>query len=133
MIQSIRILFVLYCILTYFLFSGILYITTPLLLFWSDYIVALDHPFVYSLILTIHFLFLQPISRDYSRFWFDYIISSVNNTGKRCVLMIYRHKGKCNSLIFILLLFLLHQKYIQDKTRWLFIIVLQFVKSFVWC
>ena len=50
MIQSIRILFVLYCILTYFLFSGILYITTPLLLFWSDYIVALDHPFVYYLI-----------------------------------------------------------------------------------
>ena len=36
-------------------------------------------------------------------------------------------------MILILLLFCLsHQKYIRDKTRWLFIIVLHFVKKFVW-
>ena len=53
--------------------------------------------------------------------------------GKRCVFVIYRHKGKCNSLILILLLFcFLHQKHIQDITRRLFIIVPQFVKITVW-
>ena len=53
--------------------------------------------------------------------------------GGNCVFVIYQHKGKWNSFIFILLLFCLsHQKHIQDKTRWLFIIILHFVKSFVW-
>ena len=78
-------------------------------------------------------LFLRPINRDYSRFSFDYITYSANNTGEGCIFVIYQHKGKCNSLIFILLLFCLsHRKHIQDKKRWFFIIVLHFVKSFVW-
>ena len=53
--------------------------------------------------------------------------------GQNCVFVIYIHKGKCNSLIFILLLFcLLHRKNIQDKTRWLFfLIVLHLVKSVI--
>ena len=93
----------------------------------------MDPPDVYSFILTIHLSFLQPINRDYSRLSFDYIAYSANNTAKHCVFVIYRHKGKCNSLIFILLLFFLsHQKRIQEKTWWMFIIVLHLVKSFVW-
>ena len=64
---------------------------------------------------------------------FDYIAYSANVMGQHCVFVIHRHKGKCNSLILILLIFCLsHQKNIQDKTRWLFIIVLHLVKSFVW-
>ena len=52
---------------------------------------------------------------------------------ERCVFVIYRHKGKCNSLRFILLLsFLSYRKHIQEKARWLFIIVLHFVKKIVW-
>ena len=47
--------------------------------------------------------------------------------------MIYQHKGKYNSLIFLLLSFSLSRReYIQDITRWLFIIFLHFVKRFVW-
>ena len=93
----------------------------------------MDPPVVYYLILTIHLSFLRPTNCDYSRLSFDYIAYSANNTGKCCVFVIYRHKGKCNSLIFILLIFFLsHWKHIQDKIRWLFIIVLHFVKSFVW-
>ena len=93
----------------------------------------MDPRVVYSLIFTIHFSFLRPISRNYSRFSFDYIAYFANNTGKCCVFVIYRHRGKCNSLIFILLIFfLLGWKHIQDITMWLFIIGLHLVKSFVW-
>ena len=49
---------------------------------------------------------------------FNYIAYFTNNTGKCCVFVIYRHKGKCNSWIFIQLLFCLsHQKTIQDKIK----------------
>ena len=47
--------------------------------------------------------------------------------------MIYIHKGKFNTLIFMLLWFgLSHWYNIQDNTCWLSLIVLNFVKSFVW-
>ena len=82
------------------------------------------------MIFTILFSFLRPINRNYSRLSFDYITYSTNNTGECCTLVIYRHKGKCNILIFILLLFCLsHWKHIQYITRWLFIIFLHFVKK----
>ena len=58
-------------------------------------------------IFTIHFLLLQLINCDYSRFLFDYIAYSTNNTVRHCVFVIYRHKGKCDTLIIILLLFCL--------------------------
>ena len=93
----------------------------------------MDPPVVYYLIFTIFFSFLRPINRDYSQLPFDYIAYSANNTVKRCVFVIYQHKGKCNSLISILLLFCLsRRKHIQYIIRWLFIIFLHFVKSFVW-
>ena len=54
--------------------------------------------------------FLGTINFDYSRLSFDYIACSANNTGEHCVFVIYIHKGKCTTLIFILLLFgLSHQ------------------------
>ena len=70
---------------------------------------------------------------DYSRLSIDFIAYSANNTGKRCVFVMYIHKGKCTTLIFIILWFgLSHQYYIQDNTWWLFFIVLHIVKRFVW-
>ena len=91
----------------------------------------MDPHVVYYLISTIHLSFLQPINRGYSRLSFDYITYSANNTGERCFFVIYQHKGKWNSLIFIPLLFCLsHQKHIQDIISWLFIIVLHFVYIF---
>ena len=54
----------------------------------------MEHPVVYYLIFTIIVLFLRPINRDYSRFSFDNIAYDANNTGKLCVFVIYRHKGK---------------------------------------
>ena len=38
---------------------------------------------------------------------FARIVGGVCDTGKCCVFVIYQHKGKCNSLIIILLLFCL--------------------------
>ena len=40
-----------------------------------------------------------------------YFAYSANNTSKRCVFVIYRHKGKCTSLILILLWFGLSHRY----------------------
>ena len=78
-------------------------------------------------------LLLWLINRGCSWLSFDYIAYSANNTDERCVFVIYRHKGKCNSLIFILLLFCLSRRNnIQDVTRRLSIIVLHFVKISVW-
>ena len=58
-------------------------------------------------IFTIHLVFLGPINRDYSRLLFDNITYSDNNMGRHCAFVIYQHKGECNSLIIILLLFCL--------------------------
>ena len=75
-------------------------------------------PVVYYLLFPIQLLFLRPINRDYSQLSFDYIPYSANNAGKGYVFVINIHKGKCNSLISILLIFCLsHQKNMQDKTR----------------
>ena len=75
----------------------------------------------------------RPINLDYSWLSFDYIAYSVKNTGERCILVIYGHKGECISLISIILIFCLScRNHIQDITRSLFIIVLHFVKSFMW-
>ena len=64
---------------------------------------------------------------------FDYITYSDNNIGKHCVLLICVHKGKCTTFIFILMWFgLSHLCGIQYNTGWLFVIVLHFVKRFVW-
>ena len=103
-----------------FPFFCIISITTYIILFYSAYTVPLDPPVVYSLVFTIHLLFLRPINCDYSQLSFDYISYSSNNVGKLYVIVIYIHKGKCNSLIFILLIFCLsHLKHVQDKTSWL--------------
>ena len=133
MIQSIWIFFVLYLISTYFLF--------------------LKHYFHYKIyaivLISLHctsgtsrclfidiyntFSFLRTINRDYSRLSFDYIAYSANNMGESYVFLIYRHKGKCNSFIFIILIFFLsHRKHIQEKSRWMFIIFLHLVEDFVW-
>ena len=102
------------CIISYFnifFFSSIIYITTYMILFYSACTVPLDPPVVYYLISTIYLSFLRTINRNYSRLSFGYITYSSNNTGKCCILVIYQHKGKCNSLILIILLFCLsHQK-----------------------
>ena len=112
---------------------GIVSITTYMLLFYSAYTVPLDPHIVYYLIFTIYFLFLRPINRDYSRLSFNYITYSADNTGKRCVFVVYLQKGKCYSLIFILLIFCLsHQNNIQNITRWLFIIAVHFLKRSLW-
>ena len=77
--------------------------------------------------------FLRPINRNYSWFSFEYIAYAANNMGKRYIFVIYMHKSECNSWMFILLLFCLsRRKHIQDKTRWMFIIVPHCVKCFVW-
>ena len=53
--------------------------------------------------------------------------------GKRCAIVIYLHKGKCTTLIFILLGFGLSHWYdIHANTGWQFLIVLHFVKRFEW-
>ena len=85
-----------------FLFSSIINITTYMQ-FFSAYTVILDPHVVYYLLFSIHLLLLQPINQDYSRLSFEYIAYSANNTRKRCVFVIYIHKGKWNSLIFIIL------------------------------
>ena len=65
--------------------------------------------------------------------FFDYIAYSASNTGERCVFVIYIHKGRCTTLIFILLQFdLFHWYNIQDSTGWMFGIFLHFVKMIVW-
>ena len=134
MINSILILSVLYRILAYFLFFRELFILQHICYYFNRRTLYGWTPHVvYYLTSTIHLSFLQPIKHDYSRLSFDYNTYSAKNTGKCCVFVIHRRKGKWNALIFILLLFCLsHQKNIQDTTRWLFIIVLHFVKSFVW-
>ena len=133
MIHIIWILFVIYRILTYLLFFENYFHYN----IYDIILIRLHHtagaPRCPFLIFTIHLSFLRPINRDYSRLSFDYITYYANNTGKSCVLMIYRHKGKWNSLILILLLFFLsNRKHVQDTTRWLFITALHLVKSFVW-
>ena len=47
----------------------------------------------------------KPINRNYSRLVFDYIAYSAKNTGRRFIVVIYRHKGERDALIIILLLF----------------------------
>ena len=72
-------------------------------------------------------------NRNYSRLLCDYITYSANNTGKRCIFVIYIYKGKCDTLIVILLRFGLSHRYnIQYNIEWLFLIVLNVVKSFLW-
>ena len=56
---------------------------------------------------TIHLLFERPINHDYSQLLFYFITYSAKNMGRRCVFVIHQHKGKCNLLIIILLLFCL--------------------------
>ena len=88
----------------------------------------MDLHVVCSLIFTIHLLLLSPINRDYSWLSFYYIAYPAKNTGERCIFVIYRHKCKCNSLIFIPMIFCLSRwDHIQYVTRWFFIIVLHFV------
>ena len=86
------------CNISYFnilpLFFCNISITTYMLLFWSAYTVPLHSPVVYYSISTIHLPFLRPIKRKYSLLSFDYIAFSANNRIKRCVVVIYRHKGK---------------------------------------
>ena len=65
-------------------------------------------------IFTIHLSFQQPINCNYSRLLFDNIAYSPNNTGRRCVFVIHWHKGKCNLLIIILLLFCLSRQLPMD-------------------
>ena len=133
MIHSIWILSVLYCISTYLLFLNDLHNNTIANILISLNLTSWSSCCIFFEISTIHLSFLRPIKRDYSPLSLDFIAYSVNNAGKRYVFVIYIHKGKGNSLIFILLIFcLLHQKLFQDKTMWLFIIVLHFVKKIVW-
>ena len=133
MIHSIWTLSVLYHISTYF----------PL--FWSLFPLqhtcnCLNKPTSYrwTFTLSIHWylqyiFFLWTINRNYSLLLFYYTAYSANNTGKHCVFVIYRHKGRWSSLIFIILLFCLScQKHIQDITSGLFIIGIHFVESLVW-
>ena len=95
-------------------------------------------PYRWTLTLSIIF-YLQYIcrsqdqqNREYSRLSLDYIAYSANNTAVCCAFVIYIHKGKCNTFIFILLWFGLSHRYnIQYNTGWLFLIVLHFVKRFV--
>ena len=61
-------------------------------------------------IFTIYLPFLRPINHNYSRFLFDYISYSANNTGRRCAVIIYRHKGKCDVLIIIILIYCLSRQ-----------------------
>ena len=128
MVHSIWILYVSYHILKYI--KKIKSITTYICYYFNK-----PTPYrwtlhvVYSLSFSIHLSLLQLIKRDNSQFSFDYIIYSANNTGKRFIFVIYWHKGKFNSLIFILLIFCLSWwKHIQLITRWLLIIFLHFVK-----
>ena len=90
----------------------------------------MDPPIIYSLIFTIHLSFLRPINSNYPWFSFNYISYSANNTGERCVLVIYIHKFKCNSLIFILLLFFYCIEKIFRAKKLIVFIVLHFVKFF---
>ena len=90
--------------------------------FFSRALLPLNHicyyfngptPYQWTLTLSIVYIFtmnlslLRPINRDYSWLLFDYITHSANTIGRHCVVVIYRHKGKCNTLIIILLLFFL--------------------------
>ena len=107
MIHSIWILSVFYRILIHFLFLALFplqhmcyYFNQPTPCHWTLHV-------VYSLIFTINLLFLRLIKRDCSRLPFDYIAYSANNTGKLFVFVIYQHKGECNSLIIVLLIFCL--------------------------
>ena len=63
---------------------------------------------------------------------FDFIAYLSKNTSKHCVLVIYRHIGKLNSLIFILRLFCLSCRKNNRGKKVTFFVVLHFVKSFVW-
>ena len=57
-------------------------------------------------IITIH-LSISPINRDYSRLLFSFITYFSNNMGEHCIFLIYQHKGKCDSLRILLMLFCL--------------------------
>ena len=133
MIHSIWIIFVLYHILTYSLFFRH-YFHYNIYAFILIILHRTAGPYCcLFLIFIIHLFFLWLILRDFSRLSFDYIAYSAKNTDKLWVFMIYGYKGKCNSLISILLLFCLsYWKNIQDKRRWLFFILLHFIKSLVW-
>ena len=72
-----------------------------------------NQPTPYLWTLTLSILFYLPYirclqdrkKRNYSRLSFDYIAYFSKNTGKRCIFVIYIHKGMCKILIFILLRF----------------------------
>ena len=107
MIHIIWILSVLYRISTYFLFKALFplqhicyYFNKPTPYRWT-----LKLSIVY--IFTIHMSVLRPINHDYSWLLFDYISYSTNNTGRRCIVIIYGYTGKCDALITILLIFCL--------------------------
>ena len=61
-------------------------------------------------IFTIYLSVSRPINHDYSRLLFDHIAYSANNAGRSCVVIVYRHKDKCNTLIIIILLFCLSRR-----------------------
>ena len=92
----------------------------------------LDPPIVYYLVFSRNLPFLRPINRKYSLLLFDYNAYYASNMGKRCVFVIYIHKGKCNSLIFILLIFCLMHRKKSGHNKVVVFMVLHFVKIFVW-
>ena len=106
MIHSIWKLSALYCISTYLLFFRALFILQHLCYYLNK-----TTPYRWNLtlyivyIFTIHLSFLRPINHNYSWLLFDYIAYSANNMGRRCVIVIYRKKCKCNALIIIPVLF----------------------------
>ena len=109
------------CVISYFnifpVFFSIITITTCMLLFYTAYTVPLDPHVVYYFLFAINLLFEILVNRDYLRLSFDYIVYYANNTSKRCVFVIYTHKSKCTTFIFVLLRFgLWHQYNIQYNT-----------------
>ena len=132
MIHTILILSLLYRISIYFLFLALF----PLQHIYAIIVISLHRTAgpLRFLFFVIHdtFFILRPINRDYSRLSFDYIAYSTNNMGERCVFVICRQKGRCNSLVFMLLLFFYRIKNMFRGGKWVSFIVLHFVKSFLW-
>ena len=111
MIHIIWILSVLYCILTYFLFYEALFLFQHICYYFdktTPYHWTLTLSIVY--IFKIHLLILRPINHDYSLLLFVYITYSVNNMGRRCVIIVYRQKDKYYAFVIIILIFCLSRK-----------------------
>ena len=122
MMHRIWILSVLYCIPTYFLFFRALLPLQHICYYFNQLT-----PYLWTLTFSI-VCYLQDIccsqdrwNCDHSRLSFDYILYSSKNMVRCCVFVVYIHKGKCTTLILILLRFgLLHRYNIQANTGWLF-------------